>query len=153
MQRLYRFSPIESEDTVKSVWEYLSSKLDKLSNLVLNRSLPITTLKIFPHYLKEYDYLHSLISEMGTPATFNSNTSYYSKVDKKINGFDIKYMGVRVVDPYRLHVGCGDYEVEDIEQFKKEFLNSSPYIRSFRDDMLEIWHPDLDVLGYVVTKE
>jgi hypothetical protein len=134
MKNLYRFSPIQDEKTVNEVYAYLAVELDKLSKAIFNKTLSVTTLKIFPHYFEEYDYLHSLVSAMGAPASFNSGTSFYAQVDKKIHDFDIKYLGVRIVDPYRLHVGCGDYEVENFEQFKKEYLNSSPYIRSFRED-------------------
>jgi hypothetical protein len=149
---LYRFSPIEDEKTLNNVLAYLVVELDKLAQTVFKKSLAITTLKVFPHYLDEYDYLRSIISSLGDPAPFNSKTSFYVGVARKIEGHEIKYLGVRVVDPYRLQVGCGDYEVEDFEQFKIEYLNSSPFIRSFREDMIEIWHPDFDILGYVVKK-
>ncbi|MDQ3098793.1 MAG: hypothetical protein M3Q44_03535 [bacterium] len=152
MIRPYRFSPIENEERLEKVWEYLVKELDRLSNQVFKQTLTITTLKIFPHYFDEYDYLHSYISLQGTQASFNSDTSFYATVNKKISDHQLKYLGVRIVDPYRLHVGCGDYEIENFNEFKAKYLNSSPFIRSFRDDMLEVWHPDFDVLGYIVPK-
>lgn len=150
MNNLYHFSPIESEKDLSQVWNYLTSELEKLSRELLFQSLPITTLKVFAHYPEEYYYLYNLISEMGPKASFSSDTSLYVQADKKINGQNIKYLGVRIVDPYRLHVGCGDYELESFEQFKKRNTNTSQFVRSFRDDMVELWHPDFDVLGYVV---
>ena len=71
-----------------------------------------------------------------------------------IGAYDINYLGIRIVDPYRLQVGCGDYEIENFEIFKEQHLNKSPYIRQFQDkEMIEVWHPDFDVLGYIIPKE
>lgn len=152
MNNIYRFSPIKDTETFEKVLNYITVELDKLSQKLLGESLPINTLKIFPHYLDEYDYLHKLIEPMGPKAPFNSETSLYVEVKKEIEGFTIDYLGVRVVDPYRLHVGCGDYEIKNFEEFKTKYLHTSPYIREIegRDDMIEFWHPDFDVLGYVV---
>jgi hypothetical protein len=87
---------------------------------------------------------------MGSKASFSSVSSLYVKVNRKIGESEINYLGVRIVDPYRLHVGCGDYEISNFEEFKEKHMESSPFIRSLREDMLELWHPDFDVLGYVV---
>jgi hypothetical protein len=70
-------------------------------------------------------------------------------MNEKIKEYDIKYLGVRIVDPYRLHVGCGDYEIENFEEFKKQNTGTSQFIRNFNNDIIELWHPDFDVLGYV----
>ncbi len=150
MNNLYRFSPIENEKVFKQVLEYLTSELEKLSQKLLKQSLPITTLKVFPHYPEEYAYLHKLISKKGPKASFSSDTSLYVQVNEKIKGHNIKYLGVRIVDPYRLQVGCGDYEIKNIEEFKKQNTNTSQFVRNFREDMVELWHPNFDILGYVV---
>ena len=153
MNKLYRFSPIDNEKAVKEAYAYITTELEKLSQKIFNESLPINTLKIFPHYLDEYDYLLDYVNKLGSMGPFNSKTSTYSVVDEKIKGYGIKYLGVRIVDPYRLHVGCGDYEIENFEEFKAKYSNTSPYIRDLEDHgMLEIWHPDFDVLGYVVPQ-
>jgi hypothetical protein len=151
MGSLYRFSPVKNETDLDQVWSYITTELDKLSKEVFNQKLPITTLKIFAHYQEEYDYLHRLISKLGPEAPFNSKTSFYAQVDRKICGTDIKYLGVRIVDPYRLQVGCGDFEVGNFKNLKTENVNKSAFVRTFREDMLEIWHPDYDILGYVVS--
>lgn len=150
MDKIYRFSPVKNEETITDVLIYLTSELEKLSQELFNKTLPITTLKIFAHYPEEYDYLHKLISNMGPKASFSSDTSLYVEVSKKIKGYSINYLGVRIVDPYRMQVGCGDYEIADFEEFKEENINKSPFVRNFRDDMVELWHPDFDVLGYIV---
>jgi hypothetical protein len=152
--KLYRFSPIKSEHELFKVYGYITVKLEKLSKKLFNSELPITTLKVFPHYPDEYDFLYNIVSDMGKPASYNSKTSYYSRVKKKIKGYDISYLGVRIVDPYRLQVGCGDYEIDNFDGFKKQHLNKSPHIRQFQDkEVVEVWHPDFDVLGYVIPEE
>lgn len=150
MKSIYHFSPIKDEKGFEEVLSYLVEELDKLANKLFGRSLPITTLKVFPHYQEEYEYLYDLLSKLGSKASFSSDTSLYVQVNKQIKECGIKYLGVRIVDPYRMQVGCGDYEIENFEEFKKQYLGTSPFIRSFRDDMLELWHPDFDVLGYIV---
>ena len=150
----YRFSPIKNKKTLFESYEYIVSELEKLSQMIFGKALPITVLKVFPHYLVEYEDLYKIIAELGSPAEFNSATSFYAKVNENIKGFGIDYLGIRIVDPYRLQVGCGDYEIENFKDFKHEYLNKSPYVRQFSDkDMLEVWHPDFDVLGYVIPKE
>jgi hypothetical protein len=150
MGRIYRFSPIGSENELNATLEYITVELEKLSAQLLGEKLPITNLKVFPHYPQEYEYLRNLISGIGPEPSFSSETSLYVETARKIAGYDIKYLGVRIVDPYRMQVGCGDYEIDNFEEFKKKWLGKTDFIRSFREDMVEIWHPDFDVLGYVV---
>jgi hypothetical protein len=151
--KLYRFSPIKDEDSLFEVYEYITGELEKLSNKLFSEALPITTLKVFPHYPDEYKFLYKIVSNMGSAASFNSKTSYYATVKKKMKGYDINYLGVRIVDPYRLHVGCGDYEIDNYDEFKQKYLSKSPFVREFQDkDMIEVWHPEFDILGYVIPK-
>lgn len=150
MDKIYRFSPITNSRELDETFKYLTTNLENLSEKLFNERLPITTLKIFAHYPEEYKYIHDLISSKGKEASFSSETSLYVETDEIVNTYNIKYLGIRVVDPYRMQVGCGDYEIDNFEEFKKKWLGKSDFIRSFREDMIEIWHPDFDVLGYVV---
>ncbi|HWA52249.1 MAG TPA: hypothetical protein VG895_04295 [Patescibacteria group bacterium] len=152
MKTIYPFSPIKNEKDLNKALEYITSELEKLSLEIFQEKLPITTLKIFPHYFDEYDYLYDLISKKGPREPFSSETSLYIKVQEKILNYNINYLGVRIVDPYRLQVGCGDYEIDNFQEFKNKWKDKSPFIRNFKEDMIEIWHPDFDVLGYVIPK-
>ncbi len=148
---LYRFSPIESEDQFFEALEYIVSAADQLAQEVLGESLPINTVKVFAHYYDEYKYLLDLVSRMGNRSQLSSETSYYVEIDKEISRQAIQYLGVRIVDPYRLHVGCADYEIQNYHDLKDAFLKKGSYVRSIENgEMLELWHPDTDVLGYVV---
>ena len=154
MNGIYRFSPIKDEKTFWEVLTYITIELESLSKEVINQQLPVSTLKIFPHYTEEYSYLYDLISKMGSPAPFNSKTSFYVNVDKEIHGNKINSIGVRIVDPYRMQVGCGDYKVNNFPQLKEKYINNkSTFVREFKGsvEMLELWHSDIDVLGYVMA--
>lgn len=151
--QLYRFSPIQNEETFWKAAEYTAEQMKQLSQKVLNEILPIYNLKLFPHYSDEYTYLHQLLTSMGPQAPAISKTSFYVTVDKIIAGEHITALGVRVVDPYRMQVGCGDYTTDKYEVYKQK-VGDSPFIRYLEHtNMLEIWHPDFDVLGYILPKE
>ncbi len=152
MKNIYRFSPITSPEGIDEAYSYITTELERLSLLLFGKKLPITILKIFAHYLDEYDYLYKQISQKGNPAPFNSKTSYYAEFPTKIAGYEITHVGLRIADPYRLHVGCGDYEIPDFADFKKKYLGTSPFIREFNSEMLEVWHPDFDILGYIIPQ-
>ena len=147
---LYRYSPIRDKDKFDEALVYIVTKLDQLAKELVGEVLPIDTVKIFAHYHDEYKYLLNLVTKLGPAAPFNSQTSFYSQTERKIGDHNIKYVGVRVVDPYRMQVGCGDYEVANYNQIRKKHLNKSEFVRDFRGEMIELWHPDLEVLGYIV---
>ncbi len=72
-----------------------------------------------------------------------------------VNDDPIEYVGIRVPDPYRAQVGCGDFVVSNYEEFKTKCLGKSEFIREVphqKYEMLELFHPDVDVLGYIVKE-
>lgn len=153
--KLYRFSPITDVAACHEALEYIDVKLRELSSLVIPESLPVNTLKIFAHYDDEYAFIKKWIDTLGKTWDGSSSTSYYVKPFKQmtVNSDPIEYVGLRVVDPYRGQVGCGDFVVDNYEDFKSNYLGKSPYIREVTHpeyEMLELFHPDIDVLGYIV---
>ena len=154
MNKLYRFSPIHTEKELYIALNYLTVELEKLSASFFSEKLPVTVLKIFAHHPEEYQFLYSYFKAKGKPAIFNTDKNFYVKVSEELHGNHITYMGVRIPDPYRMQVGCGDYEVSDFDNFRSKYINSNQFIRDAKDatKMLEIWNPDSDVLGYVIPK-
>lgn len=153
--KLYRFSPIKNDEDCPKVLEYIQEKLRELSRLIIEEELPINTLKIFAHYEDEYRLLKSWVDSIGNNEEEGSSTSYYVKPHRpiSINDDPIEYVGIRAPDPYRSQVGCGDYVVSNFDDFKAKYLGKSPYIREVphqKYEMLELFHPDIDVLGYIV---
>jgi hypothetical protein len=150
----YRYSPIKSEKELDRAWEYLVREISRLSEVVTGEPMPATILKLFAHYPDEYEYLRAQLLEYGEAAPISSKTSLYVKVDRKIAGQQVNYLGVRIVDPYRMQVGCGDYEVEDYDQFVSKWVGKKPFVRDIATSagipLIELWDPDFDVLGYVI---
>jgi hypothetical protein len=155
--KLYRFSPIKNEETAQEALIYIHDNLRKLAELVLEEKLPINTLKVFAHYEDEYKFLFDWINAQGTKENEPSKTSYYIKPDKelRITNDPIEFIGLRVPDPYRAQVGCGDFVVPDFNSFKNKYLGKSEHLRKVphpQYEMLEFFHPDIDVLGYIVNE-
>lgn len=153
--KLYRFSPLQHEADCEEALAYIDKKLRELSRLVIEEDLPINTLKIFAHYDDEYVFLKKWANSLGKNEDEGSSTSYYVKPNKPmvVNDDPIEYVGIRVPDPYRSHVGCGDYVVDNYDEFVSKYIDKSPYIREVphqKYQMLELFHPDIDVLGYIV---
>lgn len=153
--KLYRFSPIQNQDDFTKTLEYIQEKLRELSILVIEEELPINTLKVFAHYEDEYAYLKRLVDSIGSSEDEGSSTSYYVKPYQPmtVKNNSIELVGIRVPDPYRSQVGCGDYLASNFDEIKSKSLGKSPYIRVVphqKYDMLELFHPDIDVLGYIV---
>lgn len=155
--QLYRFSPLKTDEACQEALAYLDEKLRELSSLVIQEKPPVNTLKIFAHYENEYIFLKQWVDSIGRNEDSGSSTSYYVKPfnPMTINDDPIEYIGIRVPDPYRAQVGCGDYVVDNYEEFKAKYLHKSPYIREVphqKYEMLELYHPDIDVLGYIVKQ-
>jgi len=155
--KLYRFSPLQDDSACNEALAYIDEKLRELSQLVFEEDLPVNTLKIFAHYDDEYTFLKQWIDTIGNNEEADSSTSYYVKPNEPmvVNNDSIEYVGIRVPDPYRAQVGCGDYVVSNFDEFKAKYLGKSPYIREVahhKYQMLELFHPDIDVLGYIVKE-
>jgi len=152
--QLYRFSPLKNSDECFDSLSYIDEQLKKLADVALGEQLPINTLKIFAHYNDEYDFLKEWVNSLGENGG-TSTPSYYVRTPEaiKVNDDQVDYIGIRTPDPYRSQVGCGDYVVDDYEAFKDKYLGKSPFVREIphpKFEMLELFHPDIDVLGYVV---
>ncbi|MDL2363041.1 MAG: hypothetical protein QFB86_01505 [Patescibacteria group bacterium] len=155
--QLYRFSPLKTAEECLQVFDYIDERLRELSSLVIEEKPPVNTLKIFAHYQDEYVFIKNWVDSVGKSEDGGSSTSYYVKPFRPMTIHDdpIEYVGIRVPDPYRAHVGCGDYVVENYEEFKAKYLGNSPYTREVpheKYEMLELYHPDIDVLGYIVKE-
>jgi hypothetical protein len=155
--QLYRFSPIKNSEDCLNTLKYVDEKLRELSELVLEERLPINTLKVFAHYKDEYQFLRQWVDSIGAAKDEGSSTSYYVEPNEPmtVNDDPIEYVGIRVPDPYRAQVGCGDFVVSNYDDFKAKYLGKSDFIREIphqKYQMLELFHPDIDVLGYIVKE-
>lgn len=156
MNKLYAFSPITSKEQFDAALKHIVEKAQKLSEQLTGTKLPIATVKVFAHYPDEFQFMNSILEQYGNLSTIGRSTSIYVDSSLVVDGNQIKNVGIRVPDPYRLQTGCVDFRVEN----PKEFVNSLPknehgYIRPFpdmQDDFIELWHPDIDIAGYIPLK-
>lgn len=153
--KLYRFSPIKSKEELFEAINYTASKTTELCNKVTGYKYPISGLTIFSHYLREFEELKKIA--LGLGKLDSENNGPYVKLYEpiKLFGNELTLLRVRQPDPYRLHVGCNDFEVSNYEEFKKQYLeaksNNLRLIKRLEYEMIEFFDPDFDVLAYVLS--
>lgn len=161
MSSFYKFSPIKDKDELLDAASYVIKEIGTLSKQLIGSELPVSSVKIFAHYPEEYQKLKELLGTLGEP-TFETYTSMYVTLHNPItvNGQTIELLGIRIPDPYRSQVGCGDFVIEgSYDEFeKKHIVNNDPtsFVRKAVGhtlNMIEFWHPDSYVLGYVLAPD
>lgn len=161
MSDFYKFSPIKDADELLSAVTYVVKEVGALSKQLIGSELPVSSVKIFAHYPDEYQTLKELLGTLGEP-TFETYTSMYVKLHNPItvSGQIVELLGIRIPDPYRSQVGCGDFAIEEsYGEFEKKHITSDDPSRFVRKavghtlSMIEFWHPDSDVLGYILAPD
>ena len=156
MSKLYTFSPITSKVQFDEALKYIVENAEELSVQLTGTRLSVETVKVFAHYPEEFRFMKSIIEEYGNLSTIGRSTSIYVDSSLTIGGNQIKNVGIRVPDPYRLQTGCVDFKVENPTEFVKSLPKSEDsYIRPFPDmpnEFVELWHPDFDIAGYIPLK-
>lgn len=155
MGKLYWFSPIKSKDKLYEAVDYVAVKTTKLCEKIVKDKYPISTLTIFSHYPDEFEQLKKILFELGE--LDHENNGPFVKLYKPIqlSNNKLELLRVRQPDPYRMQVGCNDFEVPDYKEFKKQFLDENPdnlrLIVRPKYEMIEFFDPDYDVLAYVLS--
>lgn len=151
----YRFSPILSEERLIEAVKYVAMQTSILAEKIVGQSFPIVSLTIFSHDQKEYDQLTQILNQLGS--FYNENNgprvTLYKSVEVGQNR--ITHLRIRKPDIERPQVGCNDFVV-NYEDFKSKYLElhleNLKLIKRPEYEMIEIRHPDFDVLAYVVSK-
>lgn len=152
--QLYRFSPITTEDKLKAAISYVIAEEIKLAIQVTGTPLPIPFLTIFAHYDHEYAQLSGIIGKWGETSDANNGVKIALPSAMQAHGQNIRELRIRKPDPYRMQVGCCDFDVDDYDAFKSAQLGKSPNLRLIERpayEMIEFFDPDVDVLAYVVS--
>lgn len=153
----FRFSPIESEEKLTEAVAYIATETSKLCEKIIGNTLPITSLTIFSHYQDEYERLTKILFKIGR--LFNENNGPRVALHKPIetNSHIITHLRIRMPDTERPQVGCNDFEVENYETFKSQYLSSHPdslrCIVRPEYEMIEFSDPKYDVLAYIVSNK
>lgn len=163
--KLYRFSPITTKEELLEAIRHTHAECHKLCKRSFGRYFPVAgNIGIFCHYEEEYKILTLLRKEL-TEASDNFNQKYFRlhepitipAVDD-IPETTYTHLYIRKPDPYRHHVGDVDFFIEPEEYQKlKISLQAGDNIAGARLfdrtdlDMIELYDPDSDALGYVST--
>lgn len=164
--KLYRFSPIQSEEELFNAITHLHFESHKLCKASLGEYLPVAgNVGVFCHYDSEYNYLKKL-SEIMTESAENWNQKYFKlsnplviEAQEDVPEATYDYLYIRKPDPYRHHVGDIDFYIEPTKYttLKQEMLEGKKIegARIFpeeRLDMIELHNPDSDAISYVSNK-
>lgn len=164
--KLYRFSPIKNKEELVEAIKHTHFECYKLCKQSFGRYLPNAgNIGIFCHYDDEYDFLTKIRKEL-TEASNNFNQKYFllhEPIVVPANG-DIPettytYLYIRRPDPYRSQVGDVDFYLPQTEynELKQQMLEGKKQLKGARVfdrpdlDMIELYDPDVDALGYVST--
>jgi hypothetical protein len=165
--KLYRFSPIKSHEELEEAIKHVHFECYKLCKQSFDTYLPNAgNMGVFCHYDDEYEFLTNLRKEL-TEASDNFNQKYFrlhepitipAKGDVPETTYT--YLYIRKPDPYRHHVGDVDFylDPEKYQELKNSML-SGKKVKGARVfdrqdlDMIELYDPDIDVLGYVSTNK
>ena len=163
--RLYKFSPIQNQDELLKAIQHIHLECYKLCKQSFGEYLPNAgNIGVFCHYDVEYEQLTE-IRKMLTKPSDNPEQKYFELLEPIVieaTGGTPKttytHLYVRKPDPYRHHAGDIDFYLEQPEYDKlKKSLASGKQILGARIfprndlDMIELYDPDVDVLGYVST--
>lgn len=164
--KLYRFSPIKTKEELFEAIKHIHFECYRLCKQSFGEYLPNAgNIGVFCHYDDEYEYLTGLRKEM-TETSDNFNQKYFRlhepiiiEAKDDVPETTYAYLYIRKPDPYRSHVGDVDFYLkpEEYQKLKKEMLEGTEVkgARVFDRpdlDMIELYDPDSDALGYVSTE-
>jgi hypothetical protein len=158
--KLYRFSPIKSEEQLLEAIRHIHFACYELCNKVFNEFLPNAgNVGIFCHYEDEFEFLTKIRQKM-TEESQNFNQKYFRLhqpivISAKDGVPETKYefLYIRKPDPYRYQVGDIDFYLPEdrYAQLKKSPPKGARVFDRQDLDMVELFNPDIDVLAYVST--
>lgn len=163
--KLYRFSPIENKEQLLEAVRHIHFACNKLCEQSFSKYLPNAgNMGIFCHYDSEYQKLVEVRNQMVKPSD-DPNQKYFELLEQITipaqNGVPettYTYLYIRKPDIYRAQVGDIDFYLEQAEydELKQSLIDSVqiPGARIFPRndlDMIELYNPDIDALGYVST--
>ena len=162
----YSFSPIKSENELLDAITYTHFVCFELCKQTLGKYLSVAgNIGIFCHYDDEYQFLTKLLEQLidNSDSLFKKSFRLHKPIVIPARGevpeTTYTYLYIRKPDPYRHHVGDVDFILKEDEYRElKESLQSGEAIKGARvfersdPDMVELYDPDVDALGYVRTK-
>ena len=161
----YRYSPIQDHDELLEAIKHIHLACYGLCKQSFDKYLPNAgNVGVFCHYADEYEQLVEVRKKLTKPSD-NPEQKYFELYEpivipaqEDVPETTYTHLYVREPDPYRHHVGDIDFYLEQPEYDKlKQSLKDGEQIKGARLfprndlDMVELYDPDVDVLGYVST--
>ena len=154
--QLYRWSPIKTKEELLSAMSYVNEASSQLFFKITASVAPISSLTIFAHYPDEFETLKMIQAQMGRYVGEVSGPRVELHEPRRTGENVITHLRIREPDPYHTHVGSNDYDISDYMKFKEEFLSKKPHNMRLlvrpHYELLELYDPDFDVLGYVLSE-
>lgn len=163
--KLYRFSPIKNQNQLLEAVEYTHFACYELCRQSFAKYLPNAgNIGIFCHYDEEYDQLVAIRKQLTEPSN-DPNQKYFKLHEPiivpardEVPESTYTHLYIRKPDIYRSQVGDVDFYLEQSEYDElKQSLKDGKQIKGARIfprndlDMIELFNPDIDALGYVST--
>lgn len=161
----YQFSPITNKEQLIEAIKYTHFACHKLCKQSFGSYLPNAgNMGIFCHYDDEYERLIAIRKEITEPSD-NPDQKYFKlhepivvAAQDDVPETTYTHLYVRRPDPYRHHVGDVDFYLkqQQYDELKQSLIDgkkiSGARIFPRNDlDMIELYDPDVDALGYVST--
>ncbi len=165
--KLYRFSPVMTHADLLEAIRHVHVECFKLCKASLGEYLPIAgNVGFFCHYDEEYKVLIELRKQL-TEESDNVNQKYFRlykpiviPTEGDMPETTYTHLYIRQPDIYRAQVGDVDFvmEQERYEKTKASLQRGEviPGARIFPRpdlDMIELYNPDVDALGYISVNE
>ncbi len=155
--KLYRFSPINSKEELLEAVNYAALKTTELCKKITGEEYPIATLTIFSHYPDEFERLKEAALSMGSLESENNGPYVRLNEPIQLPNNQLNLLRIRKPDPYRMQVGCCDFEVKNYQEFKDKYLdhhsNNLRVIERPEYEMIEFFDPDFDVMAYMLSNK
>ncbi|MCB9822406.1 hypothetical protein H6801_03525 [Candidatus Nomurabacteria bacterium] len=163
--RLYRFSPIQDKEQLLEAIRYIHFACYKLCKQSFGEYLPNAgNMGVFCHYDDEHARLVEIRKQIAKPSD-DPNQKYFELYEPivipaqdNVPETTYTHLYIRKPDIYRAQVGDVDFYLEQSEYDKlKQSLIDGADIKGARVfprndlDMIELYDPDVDTLGYVST--
>lgn len=163
--KLYRFSPICDKEQLLEAIKYTHFACNRLCKQSFYKYLPNAgNIGIFCHYDMEYQKLIEIRNRIVKPSD-DPGQKYFELIEPiVISAQDdvpettYTHLYIRKPDIYRAQVGDVDFYLEQSEynELKQSLIDSKHVVgaRVFPRndlDMIELYDPDVDTLGYVST--
>jgi hypothetical protein len=165
--KLYRFSPIQTKEQLLEAIEHIHFSCFQLCKDSFDVYLPVAgNMGVFCHYEDEYQFLTKVREGMTEPS--DDPKQKYFKLHKPI-AFAARdgvpettytHLYIRKPDIYRAQVGDVDFVLEedkyaDLKNSLREgkAVNGARIFERPDLDMVELYNPDVDTLGYVSPQE